>query len=242
VAAPRLLPSRGSILIGFALFLASVGAFVAARESPLFAVQTVDVRGATPAVARQVEQALDTEEGTSLLKIGGDTVERRLASVAWVATSRFDRAFPHTLLVTIKPERPVAVLRRGAKSWLVSARGRVLSALSRGARSELPRIWVGAGRPAPEPGAMLAEDAGGRAARALAPLASVHFPAHVASASAGPGVLTFVLRSGIELRLGDAGDLRLKLAVARRVLRVLGSTGPDAYVDVSVPERPVARS
>jgi hypothetical protein len=70
----------------------------------------------------------------------------------------------------------------------------------------------------------------------------VHFPARVAAVSAAPGVLTFVLRSGIELRLGDAGDLRLKLAVARRVLRVLGPTGPDAYVDVSVPERPVARS
>jgi hypothetical protein len=238
----RLLPSRGSILIGVGLFVAAAVAFLVARTTTLFAVEEVQVRGATPAVARQVERARDVEIGTSLLRIGGDTVDHRLASVPWVASAGFDRAFPHTLVVTIKPERPVAVLRRGAHSWLVSARGRVLSELKRGARAELPRIWVGAGSAAPQVGSVLADDAGGRAARALAPLAGVHFPARVASIAAGPGELTFVLRMGVELRLGDAGDLRLKLAVARRVLRVLGPTGPGAYVDVSVPERPVART
>jgi hypothetical protein len=49
-----------------------------------------------------------------------------------------------------------------------------------------------------------------------------------------------VLRSGIELRLGDASDLKLKLAIARRVLSRLAPAGHGAYVDVSVPERPVA--
>jgi len=40
------------------------------------------------------------------------------------------------------------------------------------------------------------------------------------------------------LRLGEPTDVRLKLAIARRALRVLpaGAT----YVDVSVPGRPVA--
>jgi cell division protein FtsQ len=238
----RLLPSRGSVLVGLALFSAAAAAFAAARETPLFAVDTVQVRGATPAVARQVKQALAGELGTSLLKIDGGTVDHRLAGVAWVATSSVDRAFPHTLVVTIKRERPVAVLRRGAHSWLVSARGRVLVELPHGARRELPRIWVPGSVAAPEVGSLLGEQAGGRAARALAPLASVHFPARISSVATGPAELTFVLRSGLELRLGDAGDLRLKLAVARRVLHVLGSTGPGAYVDVSVPERPVART
>jgi len=48
-----------------------------------------------------------------------------------------------------------------------------------------------------------------------------------------------VLRSGLELRLGDASDLKLKLAIARRVLAAVGG-GRGSYVDVSVPERPVA--
>ena len=52
------------------------------------------------------------------------------------------------------------------------------------------------------------------------------------------GGLVFHLRSGVELRLGDPTDVRLKLAVARRALR--GLPAGTAYLDVSVPERPVA--
>jgi cell division septal protein FtsQ len=167
-------------------------------------------------------------------------VARRLAGVPGVAETSFDRAFPHTLVVTVRPERPVAVLRRGAAAFLISARGRVIEPLARRADPGLPRIWIAAKNPPPSVGSLLAESDGGRAARALAPLASVHFPARVASVATGNGELTLVLRSGLELRLGDPGDVRLKLAVARRVLQLLGPTAPGAYVDVSVPERPVA--
>jgi hypothetical protein len=43
--------------------------------------------------------------------------------------------------------------------------------------------------------------------------------------------------SGTQLRLGDSGDLKLKLAIAKQLLPL---TRGAAYVDVSVPERPVA--
>jgi hypothetical protein len=46
-----------------------------------------------------------------------------------------------------------------------------------------------------------------------------------------------VLRSGLEVRLGDLRELRLKLAIARRIL---ARGDPGAYLDVSLPERPVA--
>jgi len=51
-----------------------------------------------------------------------------------------------------------------------------------------------------------------------------------------------VLRSGLEVRLGSKDDLRLKLAIARRILATLGTSGGGDYLDVSVPERPVAGS
>lgn len=236
----KVLPSRASVVVGLVIFAAAGAAYTAARETPLFAVGAVHVRGATPEVRRQVEQALRSELGVSLLKVDGRVLDRRLAGVSWVAATSYDRAFPHTLVVTVRPERAVAVLRRGARSWLLSARGRVLTAVPHGARPALPRIWIGGKSAAPSPGAVLGAEQGGAAARALAPLASIHFPARVASVATGRDELTFVLRSGLELRLGDSGDLRLKLAVARRVLpQVVGSTA-GAYVDVSVPERPVA--
>ena len=42
---------------------------------------------------------------------------------------------------------------------------------------------------------------------------------------------------GTEIRLGDADDLALQLAVAQRVLEAVDAGA--AYVDVSVPERAV---
>jgi hypothetical protein len=52
--------------------------------------------------------------------------------------------------------------------------------------------------------------------------------------------LTLKLAGGFEIRLGDPGDLRLKLAIARRILRATGAaTSGATYLDVSVPERPV---
>jgi hypothetical protein len=53
--------------------------------------------------------------------------------------------------------------------------------------------------------------------------------------------LTLVLRDRFEVRLGTASDLALKLEVARRVLAAIRAVGtPATYVDVAVPERPVA--
>ena len=48
----------------------------------------------------------------------------------------------------------------------------------------------------------------------------------------------FRLRNGLELRLGDPTDVRLKLAILRAAMRHL-PTG-TLYLDVSVPGRPVA--
>lgn len=235
----RAIPSTRSLLAGTGLLLAAALAFLAARETSMFAVRTIEVRGAPPAVRAQVVKALREERGVSLLRIHGGVVDRRLAVVPTVASARFDRSFPNTLVVTVRPERPVAVVRQGSASWLVSARGRVLQKLARGARPGLPRVWVSR-KASISLGATLADDAGGSAARALAPLAQVRFPASVAVVAAGADRLTFKLRSGLELRFGDPGDLRLKLAIARRIMRGLGPVARGDYVDVSVPERPVA--
>jgi hypothetical protein len=73
---------------------------------------------------------------------------------------------------------------------------------------------------------------------AVAPLVERPLPSRVTSVVADREGLTMSLRSGIELRLGDATDLAVKLEVARRVLPQLADL--RGYLDVSVPERPVA--
>ena len=89
-------------------------------------------------------------------------------------------------------------------------------------------------------------DAGGRlageaaeAVGAVAPLARAPLPGRVASVRASDRELTLVLRSGLELRLGDGADWRSSSRSPRRILPATSTDGAG-YLDVGVPERPVA--
>ena len=114
-------------------------------------------------------------------------------------------------------------------------RPRVVKPLDRGARPGLPRIWL---RPNVEP--RVGEPIDGElreAVRTAAPLVRAPLPARVATVRYLAGELTLVLRSGVQVRLGDHSDRALKLELARRILPRL--VEGEAYLDVSVPERPV---
>lgn len=213
----------------------ATGAYVAARETSTFAIRTISVRGASPPVASEVRSALEPFVGKSLLALDGRRLVRRVDALPAVESARYDRAFPHTLRIDVVPEHPVAVVRRGLESWLVSGRGRAIARIPNHTRLALPRIWVPTAVPI-SPGAFLEPDTGKVAAQVVSLAAG--FPARISTATLSHGELTLRLRSGLELRLGDPVDVRLKLAVARRALRLLpaGTT----YLDVAVPQRPVA--
>ena len=231
----RMLPSGSSILIAFALLIGAIGAYVVARNTGIFGVRRVAVAGAPKGVTHQVERALADDMGESLLALDVPRVQAELTALPWVAGVEIDRAFPHTLRVKVTPERPVAVARQGAHSYLVSAAGRVIASVDRGVRPALARVWVRRDVKL-VPGQLVTGDSLA-AVTAVAPLAGSRFPARVTSVTVGEQSITLRLRSGVELRLGDPADLQLKLAVAASVLPLLraGST----YLDVSVPERPV---
>ena len=228
---------RRALAIVIALPILVTGAYFAARDTSTFALHTIQVSGGTPALQARVRAVLAPLAGRSLMALNGRAVDRKVDALPGVVSARYDRAFPHTLRVTIVPEQPVAVLRKGKETWLVSARGRAIRQIPRTARRALPRIWEPSAVQVAA-GAFLAPDEGGTVARVLA--LAQGFPARFTTASLAHGELTLQLRLGVELRLGEPVDVRLKLAVARRALRVLpaGST----YLDVAVPQRPVAGS
>jgi Cell division protein FtsQ len=233
----RFAPSARSLVIGLALLAFGLGAYAVARQTSLFAVDQIEVVGAPAGVTADVRRAVAGFAGISLVALDGTELVRRVENVPTVYAAGYDRAFPHTLRIVVRAEQPVAVLRRARDSWLVSARGRVLERLRPRTLPQLPRIWVPSATQV-ELGQNLAMPAAAIAARALAPLARGHFPLAIKTVSFTRGELTFALASHVELRLGRPEDVRLKLAVARRIVTAL----PDgtAYVDVSVPERPVA--
>ena len=232
----RIVPSARSLLLWFGVLGGVLLALVVARETPLFGVRAIEVTGAPPGVQAQVERALQDRRGESLVGLDLDAAQTDITALSTVAAVSFDRAYPHTLRVTVVPERPVAVVRQGAAAFVVSERGRVIASVPRTKRPELARIWVARDVPL-EPGAIVDGDLR-IAVGAVAPLAGVRFPGRVASVVTEEEQLTLRLVSGLELRLGEPTHVDLKLAVAGRVLPLLPAG--SGYLDLSVPDRPGA--
>jgi POTRA domain, FtsQ-type len=241
-AASALVRSPMSLVVGVAAVVALVGLMIlVARQSSMFSVTRVEIAGAPPAVAAQARAALRFADGESLLRLDGGDVVAALERIPSVYRASYDRDFPHTLRIRIVPERPVAVLRRGTESWLVSARGRVIARLERGALQSLPRIWLGA-TALVRLGAVVHDRSGSLASHALSSMRGVGLGARISYVKADGGRIVAGLRSGLEVRFGPPVDLGLKLAVARSILPMLAlpSAGGPRYLDVMAPERPVA--
>ena len=237
----RFAPSGRSLLSGVALVLVAVGLYALARETSMFAVGTIRIEGAPPAVAADVRRELRRYDGQSLVTVDANVVEQRLDGLPTVRSSVIDRGFPHTLRVRVVPEIPVAVLRRGADSFLVSARGRVIAPVALGTHRPLPRIWLPV-RTELDIGSLLGGEAGGLAARSLAAFVGSGFTNRITFVRALDGQITLGLLGGLEIRLGVPVELRVKIAIAHGIvprLALPSEGGPD-YLDIGVPERPVA--
>jgi cell division septal protein FtsQ len=216
--------------------------YLAARETPLFAVRTVEITGGSEAVRKAVREAAQPAEGESLIALDVNSLVRELEALPSVRSASYDRAFPSTLRLFVRPELAIGIVRLGPDRWVVSERGRIIRRYVTGSRERYPRFEL-PGRPNVVPGAFLT-DPGARVVLGALAVVPKNFPARIQMVRLEGGRLTMDLRApwgGPELRLGEAVDVKAKLAVAAVVLRSLSADAPSSvgYVDVSLPERTV---
>jgi cell division septal protein FtsQ len=218
--------------------------YLAARETPLFAVRTVAITGGSEAVRKAVREAAQPVEGESLVALDGKSLVRELEALPSVRSASYDRAFPSTLRIFVHPELPLGIVRLGPDRWVVSERGRIIrrytSDSERYPRFRLP------GRPNVVPGSYVTDPGAQIVLGALA-VVPRNFPVRIQMVRLEGGRLTMDLWAPWgrpELRLGEAVDVKVKLAVAAVVLRSLSADERSSvgYVDVSVPERTVVGS
>ena len=120
----------------------------------------------------ELRRALAPELGRSLLRISSSQIDRSVAPIPdLVGITSMTASSLHTLRVRVNAERPVLLVRRGADTWLVSARARVMQQLRTPKLSALPRLWVPKGTTVTV-GSTLRPADGGLAAAALAPVAA----------------------------------------------------------------------
>ncbi len=243
-------PLRGRLRLPWLRLLAIVAivvavlglAYAAARFTTLFALRDLEVAGGSNAVQASVRETVAPFLGESLVTLDRDDVRRRLRALPTVRSVAIDRAFPHTLRISVVQERALAVVRDGREAWLVSDRGRVIRAAPPEASAARPVVWT-ASEPDLAPGDVVSAESVKLALVGLRQLPTT-FPEPVRTARADGAELTLLLESGAEIRLGKAESVALKLAVAARVLHSMSSAerAALAYLDVSVPERAVAGS
>ena len=232
----RLVPSGRVLLLSFAALAGTLLALLVARETSLFGVGSIEVTGASPGVARQVERALEDRKGASLVgldleaaRVGRPVPLHGRRGVASTGLSR-------TPFASRRPRAPCCGGASGRRR-VRPLRARSGDRPGRPAREAgLARMWV-AKDVTLESGAIVDGDVR-IAVAAVTPLAGSHFPGRVVSLTTTNDQLTLRLRSGLELRLGGLRDVGLKLAVAARVIPRLPAGA--RYLDVSVPDRPVA--
>jgi cell division protein FtsQ len=234
------MPSGRTIALLFAALGVALGLYMLALKSSLFAIEKVEIKGATPALSRQINSVVKPLRGRSLVGLDRAGVEQEILAIPEVRAARVDRAFPNTLRVIVAREHPIAVLRRGRDAWVIAASGRVVRPLRRGRGQDLPRVWVPA-TVAVTVGEPLADSGVNTALGVLTALRSSKHSLRPTSVLAHDGDLTLTLGSNTELRFGDSSHAALKLAVAEKILPDIlpPSVGSIAYLDVSSPDRPV---
>ena len=243
---PSRRPGRGWILALALVVSTAFGAYTLVDWTSLFAIRNVEVTGGTQEVTSAVKRALKPMDGEPLLGLDRGQVKALARTVPAVMAAEVERDFPDGIRVKLILEEPVGVVRSGLEAWVVSGRGRIIEKTTPTGKRDLPRIWITAGYRfslgalAPSSDALLAAQALHR----LPP----NFPLPVESAIGTVDDLNLVVGADdarkLELRLGPAVGIRLKLAVAAEVLSSLSPAEARrlSYLDVSVPERPVASS
>lgn len=228
----RRLLTRRPFVLGAALVLALVGAFLFVRDSEWVRVEQITVRGASGPDAPKVEATLrDVARDMTTLNADADRLREAVERYPTVNDVAVQRDLPHDLTIVVLERRAVGVVDDGGRKVPVTADGRLL----RGATppDDLPVLGL---KGAPKD---RVSDAAGR--RLLAVLAAAPDPLRRKARRVylGDKGLTLAMGSGPSVYFGSSTDLRAKWTAAARVLADATAEGAT-YVDVRVPERTAA--
>jgi len=221
-----------AIVVIAALLVALVCSGLWLRTSSLVSVRGVTVTGIEGGQAAEIRDAL-TVSGLDMttLAVDADALRQAVARYPIVRGLRTSTDFPHDLTIAVDAHEPVAALQAGASVTAAAADGTLLRGA---ATSGLPVVGVGS----PPAGPRLGE---ARTLRALGLLGAAPTPLRrrVTRVYRDERGLSATVDQGPKLYFGGGQRWAAKWAAAAQVLASSTSQGAT-YVDVRVPERPVA--
>lgn len=231
-----------------------LGLYVWGSRSDTFTVETVELEGCERVARGRAQKLLEKRFlGRNLFRVRTTAVEQALAPLLFVAGVEIDRDFPSTLRVRICEHEPALYALAGTRWYLVSERGIVLGKVAKETRApdvaavkgprdvdrKLPAVRSTARRLRPDE--KLDDPVVRRALRVLRAVPPGE-RAKVRSVSDRKDGMRLRMRSGLVVDLGPAERLPAKSLALNAVLdHYKAQKVACQYIDVSVPDRPIAR-
>ena len=219
--------------IALALVAAALlaGYYLWLRDSSLVAVEEVEVEGAT-ANRDQIAAALEREaKEMTTLHIDDEKLRETASAFPTVASIKADASLLHSLTITVTERLPVARVESDGEQLAVSTDGYALPGVKVDP-AKLPPLQAGVeSTRLDEAGQDQAAIVGADPAELRERVDSVRFDPEL-------GGVVVEIEGAPELRLGDGGEGAAKWEAVAAVL-ANPDLGSPAYLDASVPERPV---
>lgn len=227
---PRSAWRRAGAALAVAVLLA--GGFLWLRDSSLVRVKEVRVTGVGGFGAAAVRSALDAAaRDMTTLNVDESALRAAVARYPLVRDVRASAHPPHRLEIRVVERVPVGVFVAGGSPVVVADDGVLLRGVPAEGLAEI-------GTRVP-PGGARVGDRKTAAKVAVLVEAPPKLRRRIARVILGGHGLQARLGSGLVIRFGDGRDLAAKWTAARRVMRD-PAAATATYIDVRVPERPVA--
>ena len=244
-----------AVLAALALVLAL--AYFALRNSPVFAVEHVEVEPTEHVSALDLQNLVSVPVGSTLLNLDEQAVREGILKDPWVADVQFERVFPHTLKVAVVEQSidALVVMNAGSVAWYLGDAGIWIQPTSV-EPAEGQSVNDAALRTALDTGCLLITDvpasvspvAGSEATDAVLEAVqkfrdgfSDSFAEQVACYSApAADSIACTLYNGVEVLLGSPTDISAKEEIVTETLAELPE-GSVTYINVRVVSSPAVR-
>jgi cell division protein FtsQ len=224
---------KASVAAAVLLTVVVLGAlFLWLRDSSLVAVRQVEITGVTGSQAGEIRDALtEAAQDMTTLHVREDSLRDAVQAYPVVRELHADADFPHRLRITVNSYDPIGAMQLGGRSVAIARDGTVLDGTPTKGLTVISASGSAAGT----------KITGTQATKLVRLLAAAPGPirSRAQRAYQGPSGLAVDLRNGPRLDFGDLSQLDGKWLAAAAVLADKDSQGAS-YVDVRLPERPVA--
>jgi cell division protein FtsQ len=221
-----------------AILMAVVLALYYFSQSPLFALQQIDVKGANTLTSDQVRTVSGLAVGQNIFRLDLQQASKRLLTYPLIAKVKIVRHYPDSVQITLVERQPRAVLLSGGKFLVIDRYGYCLERIDSFGKVSLP-IITGIKAASDQPGKQACRSE--TAIRLLAALSSADLKFFSEFNLSHANSIVAYSRDSVPIMLGASDDLAKKMQLAISFVGSLSSVKEIDYVDLRAVKAPAVK-